>query len=85
MHMNNCISGKRVFYSEDLAREALIQHHIVNDYTHTMGPINVYLCEDCGNWHFTSKGEKNELFDDEEMVEYIKRERRAWQWEKGMR
>lgn len=83
--MKKCITGKRIFHSEELAKEALIQHHIINDYKHTTGPINVYSCQECGNWHFTSKGERNEIFEDEAMVEYIKRERRAWHWEKGLR
>ncbi|MEM6643433.1 MAG: hypothetical protein AAF616_10670 [Bacteroidota bacterium] len=85
LNAQKCVSGKRCYETEMLAVEALIQHHIVNDYKGITGPINIYQCLDCGMWHFTSKGEKHALFDDEDTLSYIKKERRAYQWEKGIK
>ena len=82
---NKCISGKRLYADKQLAEEALIQHHIRNEFSNHQGPINVYQCEECGNWHFTSKGNKNILLDDEEVVKRIGKERLAFQWERKFR
>ena len=80
-----CVSNKRSFADQQLALEALIQYHIRNEFTHDQGPINVYQCTDCGNWHFTSKGEKADILNQKETIEQIKRERRAYQWEQKLR
>ncbi|MEQ6168584.1 MULTISPECIES: hypothetical protein [unclassified Ekhidna] len=80
-----CSSGKRAFDSVALAEEALIQHHIRNDYKKGEGPINIYECKECGNWHFTSKGIEHELFNDQEIVRRIESERRAFLWEQKLR
>ncbi|WP_420578471.1 hypothetical protein [Ekhidna sp.] len=80
-----CSSGKRSFDSHTLAEEALIQHHIRNDYQKGQGPLNVYECQECGNWHFTSQGPEHELFGDPEMVKRIESERRAFLWERRLR
>ncbi|WP_424961053.1 hypothetical protein [Ekhidna sp.] len=80
-----CSSGKRAFDSVALAEEALIQHHIRNDYKKGEGPINVYECRECGNWHFTSKGTEHELFNDKKIVKRIEGERRAFLWEQKFR
>jgi len=81
----NCITGKRVFEDLLIAEEALIQNHIRNEYRPGEGPINVYQCTQCGFWHFTSKGEKNELFEDPEVAKRIAVERRAFSWERKLR
>lgn len=80
-----CSSGKRAFDSVVLAEEALIQHHIMNDYKIGEGPINVYECQECGNWHFTSKGPESELFNDPDVIKRINVERRAFLWEQKLR
>lgn len=81
---SNCITGKRSFADEELALEALIQHHIINDYPPNQGPINVYECSECGNWHFTSKG-TNKILDNPDIKNRIKKERIANQWERRLR
>ncbi len=83
--MSGCSSGKRKFETESLAIEALIQNHIVNNYRGNEGPVNVYQCPDCGSWHFTSKGEKHPLLEDEKTLQIIAKERRAFNWEKGLK
>lgn len=80
-----CVSNKRSFGDQQLALEALIQHHIRNELAHDQGPINVYQCNDCGAWHFTSKGKKADILNEKEVVEQIKKERRAYQWEQKFR
>lgn len=83
--MESCPSGKRLYADKQLAEEALIQHHIRNNYRAGEGPVNVYQCPMCGNWHFTSKGEMSELFEDEETRRFIERERRSFEWEQKLR
>ena len=83
--MDKCVSGKRIYASEDVALEALIQHHIINNYRANEGPINVYECQDCTNWHFTSKGKKHSAFDDPDILRTIEREKRAHNWERGFK
>lgn len=80
-----CVSGKRIFETEALALDALIQNHIINNYRADEGPTNVYECPDCGQWHFTSKAEKHPLFDDPEIARNIVQEKRAINWERGFR
>ena len=80
-----CSSGKRMYETESLAVEALIQNHIINNYRGGQGPTNVYQCDECGHWHFTSKGAKNEIFDDSETIKMIEREKRALNWERSLR
>ena len=54
-----CPTAKRIYLTEGLAEEALIDAHSRNNYAGS-GPIAVYQCEDCGYYHFTSKGKMNE-------------------------
>jgi len=77
---SKCISGKRSYISEEVAIESLIQHQVRNSSAAT----NIYHCEDCGDWHFTSKG-RHETLDDTQVIERIKRERLANQWEQKLR
>ena len=51
-----CISGKRAFANEELAESALMEAHQRNYYKPHEGPVNFYQCEECGQFHFTSKG-----------------------------
>jgi len=80
-----CSTGKRMFDSMILAEEALIQNHVRNDYRKGEGPTNVYECNLCGAWHFTSKGEPHELLSDPEVIARIESERRAFVWEQRLK
>ncbi len=84
MLSNTCISSKRCFYDEEIALEALVLHHILNDYPFSQGPSNVYQCEECGSWHFTSKS-RNSLLDDPAIVKRIKDAREASLWERRLK
>ena len=48
-----------MYPTESIAEEALISAWIAYQYMRGDGPIGVYLCEDCGSYHLTSKGTMN--------------------------
>ncbi|MEY4929700.1 MAG: hypothetical protein RI909_424 [Bacteroidota bacterium] len=57
--MKKCVTGKRVYHSEQLAEDALIEAHIHFNYNAGGGPVAVYQCEDCGEYHLTSRSPMN--------------------------
>ncbi len=77
--MLKCPTGKRVYITEALAEDALIDTHSRNQYAGT-GPIAVYQCEECGYYHFTSKGKMNENLAQQIASGKIKRQQEANQW-----
>lgn len=78
-----CASGKRSFDTSTLAEEALIENHIRFNHPTGVGPINFYICQDCGLYHFTSKGEINAIL--EERSDYIRKQQLARNWESKLR
>jgi len=83
--MTKCVTGKSPFQDRALAIEALIQNHIRNQHRHGTGPLNVYQCDDCGEWHFTSKPPMAEELMDPVVQKRIRDEGRALDWEKKLR
>jgi hypothetical protein len=77
--MIKCSTGKKVYLSEALAENALIDAHSSNHYAGT-GPVAIYRCEDCGYYHFTSKGKMNEKLAQQIASGKIKRQQEANQW-----
>jgi len=77
--MRKCPTGKRIYLTESLAEEALIDAHSRHHYAGT-GPIAVYQCEECGYYHFTSKGNMNETLARQITSGKIKRQLEANQW-----
>lgn len=55
-----CVSNKKIYLTEVLAEEALLEARIQFDYPSGRGPVAVYRCEDCGYFHLTSQGAMNE-------------------------
>lgn len=55
-----CPSGKRSYPTQELAEEALIQAHTAYEYPEGQGPLAVYQCDECGEFHLTSRGPINE-------------------------
>jgi hypothetical protein len=55
-----CPTGKRLYASESLAIDALIEAHIQFEFRPGKGPVTVYQCEECGQYHLTSKGKIND-------------------------
>ncbi len=83
--MIKCISHKKVYLSEGIAEDALIEAQTRFDYAPHGGPIAVYRCEDCGYFHLTSKGTMNQ-----KLSEYIKggklnRQKEADRWENKLK
>jgi len=69
-----------VYLTEDLAEEALLQAHTLFDYSKDSGPIAVYRCEDCGNYHLTSRGPMNAKLADQIKNGKIDRDKEAERW-----
>ncbi len=57
--VKTCPTGKKTYPTEAIAEDALLEAHVRFDYGKSGGPIAVYQCEDCGSYHFTSKGIMN--------------------------
>lgn len=55
-----CASTKKIYLSEDLAEDALIEARIQFDYAVGKGPVAVYRCETCGYFHLTSRGTQSQ-------------------------
>lgn len=49
-----------MYSTRELAEDALIETQTRFEYKGNNGPIAVYQCDDCGQFHFTSKGPMNE-------------------------
>jgi hypothetical protein len=83
--MKTCVSGKKAYSTQAIAEEVLIEAHTRYDYGRTTGPIAVYLCDDCGQYHLTSQGQMNERLEQYLKEGKIKRSKEANQWESKWR
>ena len=59
---------------------ALIDAHARFDYGRGKAPVNVYQCEECGQFHLTSKGEMDAALSEELANGRINRQRTANDW-----
>jgi hypothetical protein len=57
---DKCISGKKVFATQQIAEDVLLELWTKNNYTSNHSPIAVYRCDDCGFYHLTSRPPTNE-------------------------
>jgi hypothetical protein len=64
--MLKCVSGKKGYPTEAIAEDVLIETRTRFDYAPNNGPVTVYRCDDCGNYHLTSRGEVNK-----KLAEYL--------------
>jgi len=78
--MEKCVSGKRGYVSKELAEEALIEAHTHFNYPPDRGPVAVYICEDCGNYHLTSQGPMNKKLAESLEDGKIKLQKEAHHW-----
>jgi len=83
--MKQCATGKRSYISYELAEEALIGANINYGRSHEKGPIGVYQCDDCGQYHLTSKGEINKRLDQLLKDGEIQKQKEAGWWEAKFR
>jgi hypothetical protein len=63
--LEKCPTYKKVYLTESIAEEALISAWITYNYAQGSGPINIYICEDCGYYHLTSKGPMNKKLEEQ--------------------
>jgi hypothetical protein len=80
--MMKCPSGKRQYLTESVAEEALIEARIQFDYRQGNGPVAVYQCEDCGNYHLTSKGTMNVRLSQLLEEGKIQKQKQAQHWQR---
>lgn len=78
--MIKCISHKKVFATQEMAEEALIDARSNFEYGNRTGPVAVYRCEDCGYFHLTSKGPTNPKLQEAIDSGKIKLQREANKW-----
>ena len=78
--MVKCVSNKKPYPTKEIAEDALIETHMQVEFKKGDGPIAVYLCEDCGNYHFTSQGPANTKLEQAMNDGKIKRQREANAW-----
>jgi hypothetical protein len=74
-----------MYFSQTLAEDALLEAWIRNHYKTGQGPVNVYSCDDCGNFHFTSKSAMNERLKGALDNGQIEKSRRAFDLENKLR
>ncbi|HMV09565.1 MAG TPA: hypothetical protein PK325_17475 [Cyclobacteriaceae bacterium] len=78
--MIKCVSGKKIYLTQEQAEEALVGAHTRFDYAKGHGPINVYQCEDCSYYHLTSKGTVNDVLAKRQKEGKIDRDKEADAW-----
>jgi len=74
--MLTCSTGKRVYETLEMAETALIDAYG----KFNRGPIAVYKCDECGRYHFTSRGPMNEKLVAAIASGKIKNQQRANDW-----
>ena len=77
----SCTSGKRAYPAREIAEQALIQAHVTFSYARGRGPVAVYQCDDCGQFHFTSSGPMKEALTQALRNGEIAKRKEAGHWE----
>jgi hypothetical protein len=77
--MKSCTTGKRSYLTYELAEEALIGANI--NFNTEKGPVGIYQCEDCGQFHLTSKGAINKRLEQMQKEGEIQKQKEAKWWE----
>ena len=57
--MPGCVTGKKMYATQELAEHALTHAWVKNDYPPGKEPVAVYRCDDCREFHLTSSGPMN--------------------------
>lgn len=76
-----CPSNKIYYHHQEEAEEALIQNLGRSHYANGAGPVNIYQCDLCDGFHFTSKGVPHSMLQDPVVKARIARLRQASDWE----
>lgn len=77
-----CSNGKIQYNSEQEALNALIDHRARFHHSPNSGPINVYKCTICEFWHFTSRGLRHSILEDQEQKEKARILSASYDWER---
>lgn len=64
----------------NLAEEALLSAHVQFNFGQGNGPVAVYQCEDCGQFHLTSRGSMSIRLKDFLASPDFKRQKQAAEW-----
>lgn len=78
--MKACPSGKKGFSTESLAIDALIDANIRYEYPRGDGPVAIYRCEDCGQYHLTSRGPEHARLTECRNNGSLARSKEAYHW-----
>jgi hypothetical protein len=78
--MKTCVTHKKIYLTQEIAEDVLIELWTKFDYTPRNGPVAVYLCEDCGYYHLTSQGEMNRRLAEALSEGKIQRQKEADRW-----
>jgi hypothetical protein len=70
-----------MFATQIMAEDALLDLWMKNEYTPGHAPVTIYKCEDCGEFHLTSKGQMNEKLSEAVKNGKVKLHREAKRWE----
>ncbi len=77
--------AKRSYATEEIAVEALIGAHTHFNFNNGAGPISVYQCDDCGQYHLTSREPMNEKLASLLKEGKINQQKEADHWERKWR
>lgn len=77
---DTCETNKKMYQTESIAEEALITAWTAYSYKSNNGPIGVYLCDVCGTYHLTSKGEMNKKLAAYMASGALKKDQEAERW-----
>ena len=77
--MDRCETKKKMYLTESAAEDALLAAWSTYVYK-DRGPIGFYVCDHCGYYHLTSKGEMNKRLAEEIASGRIKRQYEANRW-----
>jgi hypothetical protein len=78
--MATCATHKKCYLTKEIAEDVLIEAQTTYDYASGSGPIAVYLCDDCGYYHLTSRGPMNEKLQQYIADGKIQRQKEANRW-----
>lgn len=78
--MGKCVTQKKSYSTQQIAEDALIEAWINFDFSRGNGPVTVYRCDDCGEFHLTSSGTMNQRLAGAIESGLIKRQKEANQW-----
>ena len=78
--MDGCETKKKQYLTESAAEDALIGAWSTYGYKDNQGPVGFYLCDSCGYYHLTSKGDMNPKLAEQIASGKIRKQEEANRW-----